>query len=139
MNEVDQIRFYSNALKLDKPIDPKMVEQVLGKDGFTQRVQLVRLGKAAVEGHWPVCNMQFNSLSMDLPFSNGEIYNTTVYEGNVQCKDGPYVDYAMASLIGNRLAASYNILSHVDHATFEALKATDPAVIAAAFRSVLEK
>lgn len=139
MNEVDQIHFYSNALKLDKPIDPAIVEKVLGKDGFTQRVQLLRLGKEAVDGHWPVCKMMFNSLSMELPFSNGEIYNTTVYEGNVQCKDGPYVDYMMASLIGNRVADSYNILSHVDHATFEALKATDPAAIAAAFKAVLEK
>ena len=137
MNDLDKIRFYTDALKWDQPIESEVCERVLGKDDIAQRVMLVRLGSAARDGHWPICELAFDSLRFNLPFTNGEVYNTTVFEGNTSCKDGPYTDYAMASLIGNRLADSYNILSHVDHATFEKLKSTNPAQIALAFKAAL--
>lgn len=138
MTDFDTILFYTNALNWPMPIDGGLCEKILGKDTQSHRALLVRLGSDASKGHWPICEQRFNSLSFNLPFTNGEVYNTTVFEGNTSCKDGPYTDYAMASLIGNRLADSYNILSHVDHATFEKLKVTDPAQIAAAFKAAVE-
>lgn len=108
-------------------------KRVLGNDGPVQQAQFKKLGPDTAGGVWPKCRFEFSALSVKLPYSNGEIYDTSVFEMNTNCRDGPAVESGIGQLLGRRLTDSYNILSHIDHATFEKLKRADPAVIAKAF------
>lgn len=108
-------------------------KRVLGNDGPDQLALFKKLGPDTAGGVWPECRFKYSALSVNLPYRNGQVYDTSVFEMLTTCRDGPSVDYQIGSLLGKRMEESYNILSHIDHETFEKLKRSDPAAIAKAF------
>lgn len=80
-------------------------------------------------GNWPLVQLRWGSISMELPHSNGMSYKTTLYQALSNCSDGPVAPVNVLDAVGQHLTMSYNVLAKVDDALLTKMLQLPPDVV----------